>query len=182
MRRPAPAGDQETPTKGFAVRLLEEYLLHRVKFKRDYYAGGLIILFGLVAAVQGPEYTMGTLVRMGPGYLPTVLGIILIVLGLVIAGGALLVPGDDADERVLPADPQWKAWGCILAGPLLFVLCGQFGLAPGSFACVFVSALGDRTQTWKSAFILATVVTVFGVALFSYLLQVPMPILTWRAL
>jgi putative Ca2+/H+ antiporter (TMEM165/GDT1 family) len=157
-------------------------LPHRLRFKRDYCAGGLIVLFGLVAAVQGPVYTMGTLVRMGPGYMPTALGVILIILGLIIAGSALLMPGDEEDERVLPADPQWKAWGCILAGPLLFVLCGQFGLAPGSFACVFVSALGDRSQTWKSAFIQATVVTMFGVLLFSCLLQVPMPILTWSAL
>ena len=30
-------------------------------------------------------------------------------------------------------------------------------------------------------YILASVVTIFGVALFSYFLQVPMPILTWRS-
>jgi uncharacterized protein (DUF486 family) len=47
---------------------------------------------------------------------------------------------------------------------------------------VFVSALGDRTATWKSSFVLAAVVTAFGVGLFSYLLQVPMPLLTWRGL
>jgi uncharacterized protein (DUF486 family) len=52
-------------------------------------------------------------------------------------------------------------------------------MAPGTFACVFIAALGDRTATWKATFILSTVVTVFGVALFSYFLQVPMPILTW---
>jgi uncharacterized protein (DUF486 family) len=46
-------------------------------------------------------------------------------------------------------------------------------------ACVFIAALGDRNRTWKSTVILATVVTAFGVGLFSYFLQVPMPILTW---
>jgi hypothetical protein len=166
----------------FDVRPLDEGLPSRVKFKRDYYAGGLIILFGLVAAVQGPSYSMGTLVRMGPGYMPTALGVILIALGLMIAGSAILTPWDKASERILPPEPQWKAWGCILAGPLLFVVCGQFGLLPGSFACVFVSALGDRGATWKSAFILASVVSGFGVILFSYFLQVPMPVLTWRTL
>ena len=53
-------------------------------------------------------------------------------------------------------------------------------MIPGTFACVFVSALGDRESTWLGSIILATVVTVFGVGLFSYFLQVPMPILTWR--
>ena len=53
---------------------------------------------------------------------------------------------------------------------------GYGGLIAGRFACVFVSALGDRTATWKSALVLAAIVTVFGVTLFSYLLQVPMPV------
>ena len=50
------------------------------------------------------------------------------------------------------------------------------GLAPATFACVFVSAMGDRSATWKSAFLLALGITVFGVALFVYVLKVPFPI------
>jgi uncharacterized protein (DUF486 family) len=53
-------------------------------------------------------------------------------------------------------------------------------MIPGTFACVSIAALGDKGATWKSTIILATVVTVFGVALFSYFLQVPMPLLTWK--
>jgi uncharacterized protein (DUF486 family) len=65
--------------------------------------------------------------------------------------------------------------------PVLFILFGSFfGMIPGTFACVFIAALGDKEATWKGTFILSTVITVFGVALFSYFLQVPMPILTWR--
>jgi hypothetical protein len=52
-------------------------------------------------------------------------------------------------------------------------------MAPGTFACVFIAALGDKGATWRATFVLATVVTVFGVSLFSYFLQVPMPIFTW---
>ena len=43
-----------------------------------------------------------------------------------------------------------------------------------------VSALGDRLSTWKSSFILAAAITVSGVLLFHYLLQIPMPVLEWR--
>ena len=57
-----------------------------------------------------------------------------------------------------------------------------FGLIPAIFSCVFVSARGDRTATWTNSLVLATVVTAFGVGLFSYVLQVPMPLLTWRGL
>ena len=148
--------------------------------KRDFYAGVLMVLLGLVAAVSGPTYRTGTLMHMGPGFMPTVLGITLMLLGIVIAASAAATPGGE-DERILPEYPQWWGWSCILAGPLLFMICGSYGgLIPAVFACVFVSALGDRTATWKSALTLAVLVTAFGVALFSYLLQVPMPILAWR--
>ena len=53
-------------------------------------------------------------------------------------------------------------------------------MIPGTFGCVFIAALGDRNATWLGTFVLATVVTVFGVGLFSYFLQIPMPIFTWR--
>ena len=150
--------------------------------KRDFYAGVLMVLFGLVAAVKGPTYRTGTLMHMGPGFMPTVLGVVLILLGLLIAATAAATPPGD-DETILPAHPQWWGWFCILAGPVLFMICGSYGgLIPAVFACVFVSALGDRTATWKSALVLAAIVTVFGVTLFSYLLQVPMPVLEWRGL
>ena len=152
------------------------------KHKRDYYAGGLITLFGLVAVVKGPGYGTGTLMRMGPGYMPTVLGVILILLGLTIAGSAIPQPASD-DEKLLPEHPQWFAWGCILAGPILFIILGNlFGLLPATFACVLVSSLGDRGAKLKASLILATGVSVFGVLLFSYVLQISMPVLTWRGL
>jgi hypothetical protein len=150
--------------------------------KRDFYAGGLIIFFGLVMALKGPGYRLGTLMHMGPGFLPTALGVILICLGIAIAGMGLAVP-DGEDEDILPEHPEWFGWACILAGPLCFILFGSlFGLIPAIFSCVFVSARGDRTATWTSSLVLATFVTAFGVGLFSYVLQVPMPLLTWRGL
>ena len=153
-----------------------------LKHKRDFYAGGLITLFGLVAAVKGPGYGTGTLMRMGPGYMPTVLGVILILLGVTIAGTALATPASD-DERLLPDHPQWFAWGCILAGPILFIILGNlFGLLPATFACVFVSSLGDREASLKASVVLAAGVSIFGVFLFSYVLQISMPVLTWRGL
>jgi hypothetical protein len=150
--------------------------------KRDFYAGLLMIFFGLVMALKGPTYHLGTLMHMGPGYLPTALGSLLICLGIAIAGSATSVP-EGEDEDILPANREWFAWACILASPLAFILFGSyFGMAPATFACVFVAAMGDRQATVKSSAVLAAIITVFGVALFSYLLQVPMPILTWRGL
>jgi heme A synthase len=151
--------------------------------KRDFYAGGLMLLLGLGIALKGYTYRAGTLMHMGPGFLPTALGILLMLLGIAIAAAGLSSGPDEhgADQSLLPENPQWWAWFCILMSPVAFIFFGRyFGMAPGTFACVFIAALGDKTATWKSTAILATVVTVFGVALFSYFLQVPMPIFTWR--
>jgi hypothetical protein len=149
--------------------------------KRDFYAGGLMILFGLGIALKGATYRAGTLMHMGPGFLPTALGVILVLVGIAIAAVALAPTASHEDQRILPESPQWWAWLCILMSPVVFIFFGRyFGMAPGTFACVFIAALGDKNATWRGTFVLATVVTIFGVSLFSYFLQVPMPIFTWR--
>lgn len=139
-----------------------------------------MILFGLVMALKGPGYRLGTLMHMGPGFLPTMLGVILIGLGIAIAGTAL-APSDEEEESILPANREWFAWTCILTSPLAFMLFGNYGgLAPATFACVFVAAMGDRSMTLKQAGMLSVIITVFGVALFHYVLQISMPVLEWR--
>jgi hypothetical protein len=150
-------------------------LLFRIK--RDYYAGALMVLIGAVAINEGRNYQLGTLQKMGPGYFPIMLGALLILLGILIAGTAST--GGNEEQEALP-HTEWRGWACIIAGPILFVLFGRFfGLLPATFACVFVAALGDRDTTLKGAAILSAGVTVFGILLFSYLLKVSMPILKW---
>jgi hypothetical protein len=137
-----------------------------------------MILLGLGIALKGATYRLGTLMHMGPGFFPTSLGVLLVLIGIAIAAAGM-APSEE-DQSILPEHPEWWAWFCILMSPVLFVLFGRyFGMIPATFACVFIAALGDRNKTLKSVLILSTVVTVFGVVLFSYFLQVPMPILTW---
>jgi hypothetical protein len=147
------------------------------KLKRDYYAGGLMLLLGVGAAVTGSGYRMGSLAKMGPGFLPVVLGVVLAFLGILIAGTALGSSEPD-DSKFLPENPQWFGWLCILSGPVLFIILGTYGgMIPAIFACVFVCALGDKTATYKSSAVLAGGITVFGVVLFHYLLGIPFPLL-----
>src|SRR5207249_10392704 len=104
-------------------------------------------------------------------------GVILIFLGILIAGTAST--GGNEEQEALP-HAEWRGWFCIIAGPVLFVAFGKYlGLLPATFACVFVSALGDRETTLQGAAILSASVTIFGILIFSYLLKVSMPILKW---
>jgi hypothetical protein len=146
--------------------------------KRDFYAGMLMTLLGAAVALDSLTYTLGTLTHMGPGMFPLMLGVTLTFVGVLILGTAAATPlGSDDDERILPANPEWYAWLCILMGPVAFIVFGEFfGLVPATFACVFIPALGDRGATWKGSALLAAGVTFFGVLLFSYVLKIPFPL------
>jgi putative Ca2+/H+ antiporter (TMEM165/GDT1 family) len=149
--------------------------------KRDIYAGSLMVLLGAAITLDSMTYELGTLTHMGPGMFPFMLGIVLTFIGILIFGAALATPLSD-NERILPEQREWRGWACILAGPILFIILGEYlGLVPAVFACVFVSALGDRTATLKSALVLAACVTFFGALTFSYVLKIPFPLFRWGA-
>ena len=158
----------------------EGRLVHTLLRKKDFYAGGVMVLLGLAVTLDClTNYNLGTLTQMGPGMFPFMLGIVLTFVGVLITGTAVVTPLGP-HERILPAEKEWRGWGCILVGPILFIVFGMyFGLFPATFMCVFVSALGDRTATLKGSFILAFSVALVGSLLFVYLLQSPFQMFKW---
>jgi putative Ca2+/H+ antiporter (TMEM165/GDT1 family) len=150
--------------------------MHRLK--RDHVAGALVILVGVAAILAARSYDVGTIERMGPGYFPMALGILLLAVG---AGIGLTASNGSADadqDAGHPADI--RGWLCILLGVGAFIVFAWAGgLGPAAFACVFVSAWGDRTATLKGALMLALCISVFAVVVFAYLLGLPLPAFRW---
>jgi len=147
--------------------------------KKDFYAGLLMVLLGAGVTLNSTTYNLGTLMHMGPGMFPFMLGIVMTFIGILIFISGLMTPLEDG-ERILPESMEWRGWICILAGPLMFILFGEyFGMVPATFMCVFVSALGDRTATLKGSAILAAGITIVGAFVFSYVLKVPFPLFRW---
>ena len=144
--------------------------------RRDLAAGGVLTAFGALTAWESSRYAFGTLGRMGPGYYPALLGGGMMVVGLLIVlnrGGAEA----GLDEGPPPLD--WRGAGCIVAGVLAFLGLGAYaGFAPATFACVVIAALGDRTASVRGSAVLALGATVLGMLVFSYALQMPLPL--WR--
>jgi TctA family transporter len=60
----------------------------RIRSPRDFFAGAIFLSFGLCAVFVGRDYPMGTALRMGVGYFPCVLGLLLFV-GLALFFGLL---------------------------------------------------------------------------------------------
>jgi hypothetical protein len=153
-------------------------VLRGAKSRRELVAGGVIVLFGVVALREGQRLGTGTLSEMGPGFVPMALGVLLCALGLIIA---LSGQADGAEGMTGPDAPDLRGTVCILLGAVAFILLGQhLGLAPAIFGSVFVAAVGDRGTTFKSAVVLAAGVTVFGAVLFGRILQIPIPIFGWH--
>jgi hypothetical protein len=151
-------------------------------YRRDYYGGALMCLIGAGAVTQGLDHRFGSLTHMGPGLFPTCLGAILVVLGLAIActakRPAIRPPiGEGAAQEAVR--PEWRGWFCILASIVAFVVLGKWGgLLPASFAVTFISAFGDRDNTWKSALALAVGITLVAVVVFWWMLQLQFPLIT----
>ena len=153
--------------------------------RRDVYAGLLMALLGAGTAVMGTRYEIGTLTSMGPGFFPLVLGVLMIGVGVLIAGTAKsgqTAPGASTQHGILAHDisggPDWRGWGCIIGAVISFIVLAKFaGLLPAIFACVFIGCWGDRGATLRGSIALASGVSVFGIVLFWYFLQVQIPII-----
>lgn len=155
---------------------------------RDMLGAGMLIVLGSAAAATAWNYHVGTMTRMGPGFMPAALGIILVLVGFVLlATSALFRSPARHVTRVLPSidrssttGPEWRGWACICLGVILFaVLAENAGLMAGTFACVFVCALGDRENTLRQAGLLALGMTLAAVVVFWWGLGVPIPLWKW---
>jgi len=140
---------------------------------RDHYAGLLIAVIGAGAIYEGSQYGIGTLTNMGSGFFPVMLGVGMILMGALMAAMRPAMAGSHGVHA-----PNWRgAAAIVLAVSSFILLANRAGLAPATFCCVFVGALGTKGTRLTEAAILAIGVTVFGVILFHYGLQVQFPIL-----
>jgi len=151
---------------------------------KDHFGSLLLIALGAGVLAMGLGYRMGNLNHMGAGFIPVVLGALMVLVGIAI--GVTAAPRGGEMTNPLPGHgthggaPEWRGWLCILGGVVAFVVLGDHGgLVPASFASVFVSALGDRTSTIKSSAALAAVLTTFCVIVFHYGLSLQLPLFQW---
>jgi hypothetical protein len=152
---------------------------------KDHLGGVLLIALGAAVLVMGLSYKMGNLNRMGAGFIPVVLGVLMMAVGLAI-GVTAAPPGKRVMVNPLPGHGAHgngidvRGWACILGGVIAFVALGAYGgLVPATFASVFISALGDRNNTIKTSAILGALLTLFCVIVFHFGLKLQLPLFQW---
>lgn len=145
--------------------------------KSDLYCGLLMILIGAGVIGEGLNYQIGTLARMGPGYFPLMLGIL-----LALVGGLIMMPSAKpqvSDSHQITRS-QIRVWGLVTLGLIAFVVLGHYaGLVPATFVLIFITALADQATLVKAAALLALGVTLAAVVIFHYGLQMQFPLFRW---
>lgn len=128
----------------------------------------LFIAFGAFFGIGSLGLDLGTTFRMGPGYFPLVLSGLLVLLGLVILVQATRVKGE-------PIGPiAWRGMAFILPAPVFFGLTVRgLGFVPSIFLTALIAAFASHKMKPGTALILAALLTVFSVAVFSYALGLP---------
>jgi hypothetical protein len=138
---------------------------------RDFLAGLLFMSFGGVALVVSQSYAVGTAARMGPGYFPRALGILLIVLGAVLA-----LRGFRPSPEPRPAW-RWRPLAVVLAGVAIFAVAAQWlGLVLAALLLVVVSSAASPEFRWKEALLSGAVQGAATVAVFVWGLGIPLPV------
>jgi hypothetical protein len=137
-------------------------------------AGGLVVMtIGAGFLLSGWELDPGTSLRMGPGYFPTILSILMIVLGGVITALALRRPFGEGAFGRLP----WRGLGLIIGASLLFGLTLRgLGLGPVLLLVVLASAWASRHASLRASLALSVGLAGFCAFLFIQLLGLPLPL------
>ena len=156
-----------------------------IKSQKDFFSGLMFTAVGVAFAWGATKYSLGTAARMGPGYFPLMLGILMAILGGVITFKALVVETEDGDKV-----GRWalKPLFFIISAKLLFGLMlgglpsikfPAFGLIVGIYALTFVASLAGEEFKFKEVAVLATILAVMSYLAFIVLLKLQFPV--WPA-
>ena len=154
----------------------------KIKSNKDFASGLMFMGVGIAFAWGATSYNVGTGARMGPGYFPLLLGILLAIIGLVITFKAMTVETADGDKIGKWA---WKPLFFILAANFAFgILLGglsslgipAMGLIVGIYALTFISSLAGNEFNAKGVFVLATVLAIGSYVAFVWALKLQFPV------
>ena len=156
-----------------------------IKSQKDFFSGLMFMAVGIAFAWGATSYKIGDGARMGPGYFPLLLGVLMAILGAVITFQAMVVETEDGDKIGAWA---WKPLVFIILANLVFgALLGglpsiklpAFGLIAGIYALTFIGAMAGEEFRVKEVLVLATVLAIISYLAFIMLLKLQFPV--WPA-
>jgi putative tricarboxylic transport membrane protein len=147
----------------------------RIRSPKDFWAGLIFVAIGAGFISLATEYRYGDMHRMGPAMFPTLVGALLALLGAIVAVRGLVVPGEPVPR--FHARPLAVS---LLAIVLFGIALTWLGLVAAVAVLVLVGAYAARDVRPLENIALAAVMVLFSVAVFVWLLGLPLPL--WPAL
>ena len=157
----------------------------QIKSQKDFFSGLLFIAVGIAFAWGATNYKVGDAARMGPGYFPVLLGILMAIVGIAVTFSALVVETEDGDKI---GSFAWRPLFFIILSNLIFgVLLGglpgiglpYMGLTAAIIALTFIAALASNEFRFKEVLILSVVLAVVCYLTFIVALKLQFP--AWPA-
>ena len=138
---------------------------------KDFYAGLLFVAFGVFAIIIARNYPLGTAARMGPGYFPRLLGILLIVLGAALSLIALRGRGTP-----LPGW-KWRPVSIVLLSVVAFgLVLTHIGLVLSTIGLIVVASTASREFRFKESLLSGALLAALSVGVFVIGLKLQLPI------
>jgi hypothetical protein len=136
--------------------------------------GAALLVFGLWFLWHATDsYALGSLRRMGPGFFPASLGLLVAIFGVLILVPALFRKGE------LPR-PQLRPLVTIIAAGLSFAwLIEPWGLVPATVSLVVIAAFAEAKPRLLRTAILAVALSAAAVLVFTEGLGIPIPAVRW---
>ena len=146
----------------------------QLKMRKDLGAGLIALAIGIVVCSISLTYRIGIPSRMGPGLVPLVLGIVLVLSGI----GAVLTGIRSSDLA-----PPFRTRPMIMV-TLALVVFGvtieRLGFVPASALLIVLSGMSESPPKWVSLAILSVVLIPAAYFLFIVLLGIPAPAFAWN--
>jgi putative tricarboxylic transport membrane protein len=142
-----------------------------IRSSKDFWTGLIYIFFGASAILIARDYSMGTGIKMGPAYFPTILGGLLAAIGAIAVFRSFIVPGTPITAFA------FKGLALVTISSLLFgfVVRGA-GLAIALPLLIIISAVASTRFRWRPTLIMVAGLTIFCVLVFIKGLGIPLPV------
>jgi hypothetical protein len=149
----------------------------QIRNQKDFWAGILFVVFGAGFALVGSGYAFGTAERMGPGYFPTAVGLLLAAIGVGVALGGMAAKAEVDKVKQF----AWSTLLLIIGPVVLFgLLLDILGLVACIFLLVCIASYASHEFGWKAALANAAVLVAISLAVFVWLLDLQFPL--WPSL
>ena len=154
----------------------------KIKSQKDFFAGLMFAIVGGAFALGATTYHVGEGARMGPGYFPLMLGIVLALIGAFVTFESLVVQTEDGEPVGRWA---WKPLAYVLGANVAFgVLLGgirsigipSMGMILAIYALVLIASKAGEEFKLRDVLILATILAVGSYAAFILLLKLQIPV------